>query len=175
MSSIFSLNNPNNTSSRSLFSQPLSSLIIISTILSIGFLLIILSVSLYNTYAPLVNLIFLFASILPKCFIKVVPDGCIIKNDTNSNNNNNAYDEFGDQNGMSKKLDSFNIFFSNFFLWFFLGLNFVELHTGILNTVTFILSFLGGVLVYSQVILFLYTFNRVDSDDYLVQEDEYYY
>lgn len=171
MSSVFSLNNPNNTSSRSLFSQPLSNLIIISTILSIGFLLIILTVSLYNTYAPLVNLIFLFASILPKCFIKVVPDSCISKN----TDSNNAYDDLGDGNGMSKKLDSFNIFFSNFFLWFFLGLNVVELHTGIFNIGSFLLSFIGGILVYSQIVMFLYTFNKVDSDDYLLQEDEYYY
>ncbi|XBW37853.1 hypothetical protein QEN19_003429 [Hanseniaspora menglaensis] len=171
MSSVFSLNNPNNTSSRSLFSQPLSNLIVISTILSIGFLLIILSVSLYNSYAPLVNLIFLFASILPKCFIKVVPDSCVSKNTDSSN----AYDEYGDQGGMSKKLDSFNVFFSNFFLWFFLGLNVVELHTGVFNVGSFIMSFLGDVLIYSQVVLFLYTFNGSEADDYLLQEDEYYY
>lgn len=154
MSSLFSLNNNQNTNS--IFSKPLTNLIIISSILSIGFLFIILSVSLYNTYGPLVNLLFLFISILPKCFIKVIPNTCI-KNNSEDN-----------------RLDTFNVFFSNFFLWFFMGLNVVQLHTGIMNIKCFILSLIGDVLIYSQIIMFLYTFSNYDHD-LLEDDDEYYY
>lgn len=154
MSSIFGINNSQSQSS--LFSKPLTNLIIISSILSVGFLFIILSVSLYSTYGPLVNLLFLFISILPKCLIKVVPNTCI-KN-----------------TGEDNRLDTFNVFFSNFFLWFFLGLNVVQLHTGIMNTKCFVLSLIGDVLIYSQIIMFLYTFSNYDHD-LLDDEDEYYY
>ena len=154
MSSIFSLNNNQNTGR--IFSKPLTNLIIISSVLSIGFLFIILSVSLYNTYGPLVNLLFLFLSILPKCFIKVIPNTCV------KNTNEDS------------RFDTFNVFFSNFFLWFFLGLNVVQLHTGIINIKCFILSLIGDILIYSQIIMFLYTFSEHDHD-LLEDEDEYYY
>ncbi|CUM65467.1 uncharacterized protein PRCAT00003107001 [Priceomyces carsonii] len=134
--------------------NPLNKIIFLSAFLASGFLLILLSCALYNNYKPLwVILIFLIAP-LPNIFSQSIEssrDNFL----TFNNNNENA----------PSSLEEFCQFLTGFLLISGISLPLTFYHTNLIELGSMLMSIIGGIIVYSDIIVFIWFFSEDEEDN----------
>lgn len=142
-------------------SSSLSILFLLSLILALGFLNIVLSCALYNTYYPLyVILVFLIAPI-PNSLTT-----CILQSNSYYNNNNNmGYSDIDDYDPILT-FQSLMKFLTGMLVSSGTFLPIVFWRCELIPTGSFLLSLTGGFLVYLSFALFGMGFTLKEENDY---------
>lgn len=135
--------------------NPLNKIIFLSAVLALGFLLILLSCALYNNYHPLwVILIFLLAP-LPNIVASSV---------ANSRDN---FLTFQDNNAPLAFLE-FCGTLTGFLVVLGIALPLTFYHCGTIGLGSMIMSMIGGLIVYADIIIFIWFFSEEseENDDF---------
>ncbi|ODV79428.1 vacuolar protein sorting 55 [Suhomyces tanzawaensis NRRL Y-17324] len=137
--------------------NPLNKIIFLSAFLASGFLLILLSCALYNSYKPLwVILIFLLAP-LPNILAQAIENS---RDDFLTFNNNE-----GDR---PSPFLEFCKSFTGFLIVSGIALPLTFYHTGLIELGSMVMSIIGGLIVYGDIIVFIWFFseNEEENDDF---------
>ncbi|KAG7663457.1 uncharacterized protein J8A68_003004 [[Candida] subhashii] len=134
--------------------NPLNKIIFLSAFLASGFLLILLSCALFNNYKPLwVILIFLLAP-LPNIFADTVES------------NRDSFLTFNDhENGSSTPLQEFCKYITGFLIVSGIALPITFYHTRLIELGSMIMSMIGGLIVYSDIVLFIWFFSHEEEEN----------
>lgn len=133
--------------------NPLNKIIFLSAFLALGFLLILLSCALYNNWKPLwVIGIFLVAP-LPNIIASSIE------------NNRDDFLTFSNDHGNNPSpLEEFAKFFTGLLIVSGISLPLTLYHTHLIEFGATLMSIIGGVIVYGDIIVFIWFFNE-DEDE----------
>lgn len=134
--------------------NPLNKIIFLSAFLASGFLLILLSCALYNNWKPLwVILIFLIAP-LPNIIASSIE---------------NTRDDFltfsNDHGNNPTSLEEFSKFITGLLIISGISLPLTLYHTNLIEIGSMIMSIIGGLIVYSDIIVFIWFFSEEEEDN----------
>ncbi|AET39049.1 Vps55p Ecym_3579 [Eremothecium cymbalariae DBVPG len=128
--------------------SPLTKVICLSGLLATGFLLVILSCSLYHNYYPLIDFqVFILAP---------------IPNAISSRSNYDGHDFMNDR---VKSAQDLRQFFTGLLVASGIIMPLVFQHAQIINKVSCVMSILGGLIVYSSMVIFGWFFTGSWEDD----------
>lgn len=134
--------------------NPLNKIIFLSAFLASGFLLILLSCALYNNYKPLwVILIFLLAP-LPNMISRSVEDSRDNFLTFNNNNDNNP-----------SALDEFCKYVTGTLIVSGISLPLTFYHSRLIEFGAMIMSILGGLIVYGDIVIFIWFFSEQEDEN----------
>lgn len=137
--------------------NPLNKIIFLSAFLAFGFLLILLSCALYNNWHPLwVIAIFLVAP-LPNIILSSVE------------NNRDDFLTFSNDHGNNPTpLEEISKFITGFLIVSGISLPITMYHTNLIGLGSMVMSILGGIIVYGDIIVFMWFFSDHEevNDDF---------
>lgn len=134
--------------------KPLNKIIFLSAFLASGFLLILLSCALYNNWKPLwVILIFLIAP-LPNITAKSV------------NNNRDDFLTFSNDRGNNPSpFEEACKHLTGFLIVSGISLPLTMYHSRLITFGAMVMSIIGGLVVYTDIIIFMWFFNEEEEDN----------
>ncbi|CAK9436285.1 uncharacterized protein LODBEIA_P08430 [Lodderomyces beijingensis] len=139
--------------------NPLNKIIFLSAFLASGFLLILLSCALFNNYKPLWVILIFLAAPLPN----------IIANSIESSRDYNflTFNDYGNSNDSnSSPLQEFCKFVTGVLIISGIALPLSLYHCGLIELGSFIMSASGGLIVYGDIIIFIWFFSsEVEESD----------
>lgn len=137
--------------------NPLNKIIFLSAFLASGFLLILLSCALYNNYHTLwVILIFLLAP-LPN----LITNSIELARDYNFL----TFNDYGDGNDSTQSpLQEFGKHLTGFLIVSGIALPLSLFHCGLIELGATVMSIIGGLVVYSDIIIFIWFFNSEEEE-----------
>lgn len=134
--------------------NPLNKIIFLSAFLALGFLLILLSCALYNNYHPLWVIFMFLVAPLPNILERLVEG---------------ARDDFLSFNGSNKAstgpFAEFCKIATSFFLVSGVALPIMFYHNAIVELGAMVMSILGGVIVYSDIVAFIWFFSESEEEN----------
>lgn len=137
--------------------NPLNKIIFLSAFLASGFLLILLSCALYNNYHTLwVILIFLLAP-LPN----LIANSIELARDYNFL----TFNDYGNSNDSTQSpLQEFGKYITGFLTVSGIALPLTFYHCGLIELGATIMSIIGGLIVYSDIIILIWFFNTEEEE-----------
>ncbi|ODV66326.1 vacuolar protein sorting 55, partial [Hyphopichia burtonii NRRL Y-1933] len=129
--------------------NPLNKIIFLSAFLASGFLLILLSCALYNNWKPLwVILIFLIAP-LPNIISSSI-----------ENNRDDFLMFNNDHNNSPSSIEELSKFITGYLIISGVSLPIILYHTNLIEMGSMIMSIIGGLIVYGDIIVFIWFFSE---------------
>lgn len=138
--------------------NPLNKIIFLSAFLASGFLLILLSCALYSNYKPLWVIAIFLSAPLPNILANAI--------ENSRDNNFLTFNDYGTSNeGNASPLQEFARFTTGVLIISGIALPWSLYHCNLIGLESFILSVTGGLIVYSDIIIFIWFFNKEEEND----------
>ncbi|KAG5421017.1 hypothetical protein I9W82_000107 [Candida metapsilosis] len=138
--------------------NPLNKIIFLSAFLASGFLLILLSCALYNNYKPLWVIALFLSAPLPNIIANAI--------ENSRDNNFLTFNDYGTSNeGNASPLQEFARFTTGLLIISGIALPWSLYHCYLIGLESFILSVTGGLIVYSDIIIFIWFFNNEEEEN----------
>ena len=138
--------------------NPLNKIIFLSAFLASGFLLILLSCALYSNYKPLWVIAIFLSAPLPNILANAI--------ENSRDNNFLTLNDYGTSNeGNASPLQEFARFTTGVLIISGIALPWSLYHCNLIGLESFILSVTGGLIVYSDIIIFIWFFNKEEEEN----------
>lgn len=138
--------------------NPLNKIIFLSAFLASGFLLILLSCALYSNYKPLWVIAIFLSAPLPNILANAI--------ENSKDNNFLTFNDYGTSNeGNASPLQEFARFTTGVLIISGIALPWSLYHCNLIGLESFILSVTGGLIVYSDIIIFIWFFNKEEEEN----------
>ncbi|CAD1810603.1 Vacuolar protein sorting 55 family protein [Candida parapsilosis] len=138
--------------------NPLNKIIFLSAFLASGFLLILLSCALYSNYKPLWVIAIFLSAPLPNILANAI--------ENSRDNNFLTFNDYGTSNeGNASPLQEFARFTTGVLIISGIALPWSLYHCNLIGLESFILSVTGGLIVYSDIIIFIWFFNKEEEEN----------
>lgn len=134
--------------------NPLNKIIFLSAFLAFGFLLILLSCALYNNWLPLWVIGIFLAAPLPNIVLSAIE------------NNRDDFLTFSNDHGNAPTaLEEFSKFFTGLLIVSGISLPLTFYHTNLIGLGSLVMSVLGGLIVYTDISVFIWFFSESEENN----------